>query len=263
MGQKVNPIGFRIGIRENWRSRWYANEKKDFSRYLMEDQQLRKHIKKNYKFSNIPCIEIERTREKVNVILYTARPGLIIGKRGQNVDKLRGELEQFVSDREINLEIKEVTRPQVNAQLVAENIAEQLLKRANFRRAMKKAMETAMSCGVLGIKVQLSGRLSGAEMARCEGSVVGKVPLQTLDAHIQYGFAESFTTYGTIGIKVWIYLGKYGKEAVQDGVNTTKGHKVFTPQAPSHPPQQQQHPPQPAKPETTAKVDNSSEGEDF
>ena len=222
MGQKVNPIGFRIGVTENWRSRWYANEKKDFSRYLYEDQQIRKHIKKNYMFSNIPRIEIERTRAKVNIILYTARPGLIIGRKGSNVEKLRIQLEAFVKDREINLEIKEVTRPQVNAQLVAENIAEQLLKRANFRRAMKKAIEVAMDNKVLGIKILVSGRLSGAEMARSEGAGMGKVPLQTLDAHIQYGFAEAFTTYGTIGIKVWIYHGKYGEEVVTDGVSTKK-----------------------------------------
>lgn len=128
MGQKVSPIGFRIGVTEPWRSRWYANTKKDFSRYLLEDQQIRKYIKTKYKYSNIPCIEIERTRERVNIILQTARPGLIIGRKGANVDKLRGNLAQFVSDREINLEIKEITKPQVNAQLVSENIAEQLEK---------------------------------------------------------------------------------------------------------------------------------------
>lgn len=133
MGQKVSPIGFRIGITEPWRSRWYAN-KNDFSRYLLEDQQIRKHIKINYKFSNIPCIEIERTRERVNIILQTARPGLIIGRKGANVDKLRTSLSQFVSDREINLEIKEITKPQVNAQLVAENIAEQLEKKSKFQK---------------------------------------------------------------------------------------------------------------------------------
>lgn len=235
MGQKVNPIGFRIGIRENWRSRWYAN-KKDYSRYLLEDQQIRKHIK-SYKFqvgkyesassaiqgrSIIPMIEIERTREKVNVVLYTAKPGVIIGKKGTTVDILRSELEKFVSDREVNLEIKEVTRPEVNAQMVAENLAEQIVKRANTRRAMKKAIEVAMAARALGIKMQIGGRLSGAEMARCEKAVMGKVPLQTLDAHIQYGFAEAFTTYGAIGIRVWIYLGKYGEEAVTDGISTKK-----------------------------------------
>lgn len=223
MGQKVSPIGFRIGIRENWRSRWYANRKIDYARYLLEDQQIRKFIKKNYYFSNIPLIEIERTREKVNVILHTARPGLIIGRKGSNVEKIHESLEQFVSDREINLEIKEVSKPQVNAQLIAENIAEQLLKRANYRRTMKKAMEVATEDGVLGIKIQISGRLSGAEMARTESAVSGKVPLQTLDAHIQYGFAESFTTYGAIGIKVWVYFGHYGEEVITDGIDAKKG----------------------------------------
>ena len=223
MGQKVSPIGFRIGIRENWRSRWYTNRKNDFSRYLLEDQQIRKHIKKNYRYSSISCIEIERTRERVNIILHTARPGLIIGRKGANVDKLRNSLVQFVSDREINLEIKEVAQPQINAQLVAENIAEQLIKRANFRRTMlKKAMEVAVEAGVPGIKIQISGRLSGAEMARTESTVTGKVPLQTLDAHIQYGFTEAFTTYGAIGVKVWIYYGKYKQEVVTDGINAKK-----------------------------------------
>ncbi len=222
MGQKVSPIGFRIGITEDWRSRWYANDKKDFSRYLLEDQKLRKHIKKNYGFSNIPKIEIERTREKVNIILHTARPGLIIGRKGANVDKLRQELTKFVGDRAVNLEIKEVVRPQVNAQLVAENIAEQLLKRANFRRTMKKSIDTTMAEGALGIKIQLSGRLAGAEMARTESSGRGKVPLQTLDAHIAYGFATAFTTYGAIGVKVWMYLGKYNEEVVSDATNAKK-----------------------------------------
>ena len=235
MGQKVNPISFRIGIRENWRSRWYAS-KKDFARYLHEDQKIRKHIK-NYKFqigkyesassvivgrSIIPRVEIERTREKVNVVLYTAKPGVIIGKKGTTVDILKGELEKFVSDREVNLEIKEVTKPEVNAQLVAENLTEQIVKRANVRRAMKKAIDLAMAARALGVKINIGGRLSGAEMARTEKAVVGKVPLQTLDAHIQYGFAEAFTTYGTIGVKVWIYLGKYGKEEVTDGIGTKK-----------------------------------------
>lgn len=222
MGQKVSPIGFRVGVTEGWRSRWYAGNKKDFARYLLEDRNLRRHIKKNYGFSNIPTIEIERTREKVNIILHTARPGLIIGRKGANVDKLRTQLAKFVGDREINLEIKEVKLPQVNAQLVAENIAEQLVRRANFRRTMKKAIDVTMDTGALGIKVQISGRLGGAEMARTESSGKGKVPLQTLDAHVQYGFAEAFTTYGTIGVKTWIYLGKYGKEVVTDGVNAKK-----------------------------------------
>lgn len=222
MGQKVSPIGFRIGITEDWRSRWYSN-KKDFSRFLLEDYKLRRHIKKNYGFSNIPMIEIERTRERVNVILHTARPGLIIGRKGANVDKLREELSKFVKDREVNVEIKEVTRANINAQLVAENIADQLVKRANFRRAMKKAMSEALEQGVPGIKVQISGRLAGAEMARTEAAAIGKIPLQTIQAHIDYGFAEAFTTYGAIGVKVWIYLGRYREEEVTDGSNAKKG----------------------------------------
>lgn len=244
MGQKVNPLGFRIGIRENWRSRWFAN-KKDFSRYLYEDQQIRKYLK-NYKFqvgkfshenasstinghTIIPCIEIERTREKVKVYLYTAKPGIIIGKKGGTVDYLHEDMKKLIDKhapdnqkRVIEIEIKEVTKPDVNAQLVAENLAEQIIKRANVRRAMKKAIDLATTAKALGIKISIGGRLSGAEMARTEKAVWGKVPLQTLDAHIQYGFAEAFTTYGAIGIKVWIYLGKYGQEAVTDGISTQK-----------------------------------------
>ncbi len=222
MGQKVSPTGFRIGITEEWRSRWYAGKKKDYARYLFEDQQIRKYVKKTYYFSNITFIAIERTRERVNVILHTAKPGFIIGRRGSNVDKLKSSLEQFVADREVNVEIREVKTPEVDAQLVGENIAEQMEKRANYRRTMKKAMDIAMEKGVLGIKVQISGRLSGAEMARTECAVLGKVPLQTLDANVQYGFAEAFTTYGTTGIKVWIYHGKYGEEVTKDGTDAQK-----------------------------------------
>ena len=193
MGQKVNPTGFRIGITENWRSRWYANKKQDFSKYLLEDHKLRKHIKKNYGFSNIPKIEIERTQKRVNIILHTARPGLIIGRKGANVDKLREELGTFISsqkdngqqkDREVNIEIREIKVAEVDAQLVAENIADQLVKRANFRRTMKKAMDIAMDKGVLGIKLQVSGRLGGAEMARTERTGQGKVPLQSLKCRV-------------------------------------------------------------------------------
>ncbi|HRU51596.1 MAG TPA: 30S ribosomal protein S3 [Planctomycetota bacterium] len=221
MGQKVSPIGFRIGIRENWRSRWYANKKNDFSKYLHEDQKIRKFISKEY--TNIPMVEIERTRERINIIIHTSKPGALIGRRGANVDKVRASLAPFVEDREVGLEVKEVNTPNTNAQLVGESIAEQLVKRANYRRAMKKAMEVAMDAGVLGIKIQISGRLSGAEMARTEVAVLGKVPLQTLDARVEYGFQEAFTTYDTIGIKVWIYHGKYGEEVAYNGFNAQKG----------------------------------------
>lgn len=236
MGQKVNPLGFRIGITENWRSRWYADRKDKFSKYLLEDQKLRKHIKKNYGFNNIPKIEIERTQKRVNIVLHTAKPGFIIGRKGTNVDKLKEELGQFISNvetkesldgkeaspKEVNIEIREIKVPEVDAQLVAESIAEQLVKRANFRRTMKKAIDTAIEKGVLGIKLQVSGRLGGAEMARTERSGQGKVPLQSLQEHVSYGFAEAFTTYGVIGIKVWIYLGRYGKEVVSNGTNAEK-----------------------------------------
>lgn len=227
MGQKVNPTGFRIGITENWRSRWYANKKQDFSKYLLEDHKLRKHIKKNYGASNIPKIEIERTQKRVNIILHTEKAGFIIGKKGANVDKLREELSKFISsnsehEREINIEVREIKVPEINAQLVAENVAAQLVKRANFRRTIKKAIDIAMDKGVLGIKLQVSGRLGGAEMARTERAGQGKVPLQSLNEHVSYGFAEAFTTYGTIGVKVWIYLGSYGKEVVSYGSNAEK-----------------------------------------
>lgn len=221
MGQKVNPTGFRIGITEPWRSRWYSNIKTEYARFLLEDQRIRKFVKKQYAFSNIPYIEIERTRERINIILHTAKAGLIIGKKGVTVDKIKSSLEQFITNTQktkiaVNVEIKEVKRPEVDAQLIAENIAEQMEKRANYRRVMKKAMDMAMDSGVLGVKVQISGRLSGAEMARTEAAVLGKVPLQTLDAHVQYGFAEALTTYGLDGIKVWVYHGKYGEEVTND-----------------------------------------------
>lgn len=221
MGQKVSPTGFRIGITEPWRSRWYSNKKVEYSRFLLEDQRIRKFVKKQYAFSNIPYIEIERTRERINIILHTAKAGLIIGKKGVTVDKIKSSLEQFIANTQktkiaVNVEIKEVKKPEVDAQLIAENIAEQMEKRANYRRVMKKAMDVAIENGVLGVKIQISGRLSGAEMARTEAAVLGKVPLQTLDAHVQYGFAEALTTYGLNGIKVWVYHGKYGEEVTND-----------------------------------------------
>lgn len=228
MGQKVSPTGFRIGITEPWRSRWYASQKKDYARFLLEDQRIRKFVKKQYAFSNIPYIEVERTRERINIVLHTAKAGLIIGKKGVTVDKIKSSLEQFIANTQkskigVNVEIKEVKRPEVDAQLIAENIAEQMEKRANYRRVMKKAMDTAIENGVLGVKVQISGRLSGAEIARTEAAVLGKVPLQTLVAHVQYGFAEAQTTYGLIGIKSWVYHGKYGEEVTNDVPDAQKG----------------------------------------
>lgn len=213
MGQKVHPTSLRIGITENWRSSWYA-EKKKFGKLLVEDQKIRKYIKNNYRFTGIPKIVIERTRdEEVRVTLYTARPGLIIGRKGAEIEKLKEGIEKLVG-KTVNIRIQEIDKPELEAQLVAENIAEQLQKRAAFRRTIKKAIDITMGMDAKGVKVQISGRLGGAEIARTEGSTAGSIPLHTLRANIDYGFAESLTKYGTIGVKVWIYKGlsEFGKE---------------------------------------------------
>ncbi len=206
MGQKVCPIGFRLGITESWRSRWYA-DKKDFGKLLVEDQKIRKFIKKNYRFTGIPKVEIERTRDEgAKIIIYSARPGLIIGRKGSEIEKLKSGIEKIV-EKGVDIKIQEVDRPELEAQLVAESIAEQLQKRAAYRRTIKKSVESTMGLGAKGVKVQVSGRLGGAEIARSEGATKGSIPLHTLRANIDYGFAESMTTYGTIGVKVWIYKG--------------------------------------------------------
>ena len=205
MGQKVRPTGFRVGITDNWRSRWYAN-KKQFGKLLVEDQKIRDFINKEFHFAGIPKVEIERTRNEVIVMVHTARPGLIIGRKGAKVDKLKDNLMELTG-KKVTLNILEVNRPELDAQLVAESIAEQLEKRASFRRVMKKTIDLSMSAGALGIKVQVAGRLGGAEMARTEHSHQGKIPLQTLRADIDYGFATAVTTHGSIGVKVWIYRG--------------------------------------------------------
>jgi len=206
MGQKVCPIGFRLGITESWRSRWYA-DKKNFGKLLVEDQKIRKFIKKNYRFTGIPKVEIERTRDEgAKIIIYSARPGLIIGRKGSEIEKLKSGIEKIV-EKGVDIKIQEVDRPELEAQLVAESIAEQLQKRAAYRRTIKKSVESTMGLGAKGVKVQVSGRLGGAEIARSEGATKGSIPLHTLRANIDYGFAESMTTYGTIGVKVWIYKG--------------------------------------------------------
>ena len=211
MGQKVHPLGFRIGITEPWRSRWYAT-KKEFGDFLIEDHKIRQVIKDGYKFAGIPRIDIERTREEITVILHAARPGVIIGRKGSEVERLRDLLRDSVS-RKINIEIREVSDPELNSQLVAESVAEQLEKRAPFRRVLKKTVESAEQLGCLGIKMEIGGRLGGSEMARRERVSRGMVPLQTLRARIDFGQAEAKTTYGRIGIKVWIYKGEeIGKE---------------------------------------------------
>jgi len=211
MGQKVHPISFRIGTTESWRSRWYAT-KREFGEFLLEDQDIRKIVQDNYKYAGIPRIDIERTREDVKVVLHAARPGVIIGRKGAEVEKLRDRLAERVK-RRIDIEIKEVAQPELEAQLVAEGVAEQLEKRAPFRRVLRKVVDTAVQLGCKGIKLELGGRLGGAEMARRERIVHGMIPLQTLRAEVNYGQAEAHTTYGRIGVKCWIYKGEViGKE---------------------------------------------------
>jgi len=220
MGQKVNPTGFRTGIMVGWKSRWYAS-KKEFSSLLLEDLKIRTFVKDKYRFAGIPKIEIERTRDEVKVILHTARPGIIIGRKGQEVERLQGELQDLVG-RRINIKIEEIARPEIQAQLVAEDIAEQLAKRASFRRCMKRAMETTMEAGAKGIKIQLAGRLGGSEMARREKSNAGSIPLSTLRAKIDYGFTEAMTAQGHIGVQVWVNQGMYHEDE-SDGADAQEG----------------------------------------
>lgn len=227
MGQKVNPTGFRIGIMEDWRSRWYAS-KREFGDLLIEDFKIRKFIKSKYQFAEIPKIEIERTRDQVVVHLSTARPGIIIGRKGQEVDRLKGELEELTG-RRMELKIIEINNPNRSAVLVAEKIAQQLAKRGSFRRTIKRTLDEVMEAGAFGVKVQLSGRLGGAEMSRCEKASRGSIPLSTLRRHIDYGFTVSQTTMGVIGVKVWIDLGNYSDEDTGDGANAKAG------QAPQNP----------------------------
>ncbi len=206
MGQKVNPHGARVGVILDWSTKWYAG-KKDFSNNLIEDYNLRKMLKEKHNAAGISHIDIERPAGKITVSIYTAKPGMMIGKGGAGVELLKKEIENFTG-KTVNLNILEVKSPETNAQLVAENIAQQLEKRISFRRAMKQAIGRAMKAGAKGIKTTMSGRLGGADIARSEGYHEGSIPLQTLRANIDYGFAEARTTYGRIGVKVWIYKGQ-------------------------------------------------------
>lgn len=206
MGQKVHPIGLRIGIIKDWEGRWFAN-KKEYAGLILEDLKIRKFVKDRLYASGIAKVEIERAANRVKVTIHTARPGMVIGRQGTEVEVIRKEIEKF-SGKQVQLNIAEVKTPELNAQLVAENIAFQLERRTSFRRAMKQAIGRAMKFGAQGVKVNCSGRLMGAEIARSEGYSEGKVPLHTLRADIDYGFAEANTTYGKIGVKVWIYLGE-------------------------------------------------------
>ena len=206
MGQKVNPNGFRVGVIRDWNTRWYAN-KKDFADYLIEDKKIRDFLKNKYYEAGIAKIDIARAAGKVTVGIHTARPGLLIGKGGVGVENIKAEVSKLVN-RSVIVNIIEVRSPDANAQLVAESIASALEKRTSFRRAMKQALSRAMKAGAKGIKVKCGGRLGGAEIARTEGYNEGSTPLQTIRADIEYGFAEAKTTYGRIGIKVWIYKGE-------------------------------------------------------
>jgi small subunit ribosomal protein S3 len=230
MGQKVHPTGFRVGIMEDWRSRWYAS-KHEFKDLLVEDFKIRKFIKGKYSYAGIPKIEIERTRDAVTVLLSTARPGVIIGRKGAEVEKLQEEL-QNLTGRRIEIKIVEVGRPEIDAQLISEDIAEQLQKRSSFRRTMKRAIEQTMDGGAKGVKIQLSGRLGGAEMSRTEASAAGSVPLSTLRARIDYGFTEAKTAQGHIGIKVWVNQGDYLKMEAGDGSDAQAGQVPKKPKRP-------------------------------
>jgi small subunit ribosomal protein S3 len=225
MGQKINPIGFRTGIMLDWKSRWYA-PKKEFAELLVEDHKIRKYISTKYKFAGIPKVEIERTRDEVKVVMHASRPGVLIGRKGTNVDQIQDELQSLIG-RRVNVKIEEITRPELQAHLVAEDMAEQLIKRTAFRRTIKRALEQTMEAGAKGIKVQMAGRLGGAEMARREKAIAGSMPLSTLRAKIDYGFVEAMTPQGHIGIQVWINQGEFE--------DTTDGADAQESQAPKKP----------------------------
>jgi len=218
MGQKVSPIGFRTGVTIGWKSRWFA-PKSNYGEFLVEDAKMRKFIDQRLNrqppYAAISGIEIERTREEVKVILKTARPGLVIGPKGAEVEKLKEALEDL-TDRRVSISITEIRNPDLDAQLLAEGLAEQLKRRASFRRTLKMRAESAMQAGAKGVKIIISGRLGGAEIARSEMQLMGSIPLHTLEADVDYGFAPSFTTYGVIGVKVWVYRGMFGEQVKED-----------------------------------------------
>ena len=224
MGQKVDPRGLRVGVINDWDSKWYA-DKKHFGEYVVEDYKIREYIKKKLYASGISKIEIERTSKFVKISVHTAKPGLVIGKGGNLAESLKAELEKMIN-KQVNLNIIEVKDVDTNAQLVAENIANQLERRISFRRAMKQCMQKAMKMGALGIKTACSGRLGGADMARTEFYKEGTVPLQTLRADIDYGFAEANTTYGKVGVKVWIYKGEVLPEKKNKVVEGGNNHAI-------------------------------------
>jgi small subunit ribosomal protein S3 len=205
MGQKVNPYGFRLGVTTDWKSRWFSD--REYIDYLSEDWQIRNDLMKELPHAAISRIEVERTRDRLRVDVHTARPGIVIGRRGAEADRLRGRLTKITGNNKVQLNIQEIKQPELDAALIAQGVADQLAGRVNFRRAMKRAVQNAPKAGVLGIRVQCAGRLNGAEMSRTEWYREGRVPLHTLRADIDYGFREAKTTYGRIGVKVWIYKG--------------------------------------------------------
>ena len=213
MGQKIHPNGFRVGITRGWNSRWYA-DKAHFGTLVVEDAKIRGFVAKRLRLAGIAMIEIERTGDEVRLLLSVARPGIVIGRKHAEIDRLRDEVQRLTGKRVV-INVREVTNPDANAQLLAEGVAAQLLKRASFRRAMRRAMDTARSAGALGVKIACGGRLGGAEMGRRERYSDGKLPLHTLSADIEYGFAEAKTTYGTIGVKVWVYKGLIKRESAR------------------------------------------------
>jgi small subunit ribosomal protein S3 len=221
VGQKVNPVGLRIGIIRDWESKWYAADK-DFGDLLMEDVKIREFLKNKLKDAAVSRIEIERAANRVNVTIHTAKPGIVIGKGGSEVEVLRGQLTKLSNGKKVHINISEIKNPELDAILVAESIAQQLERRVSFRRAMKQAIQRTQRAGAKGIKTAVSGRLGGAEIARQEGYSEGTVPLHTLRADIDYGTAEAHTTYGRIGVKVWIYRGEVlpaKKRAAEEGGN--------------------------------------------
>ena len=218
MGQKVNPHGIRVGVIKNWDAQWYA-DKKEFGAFLKEDYEIREYLKKKYYEAAVTSIAIERAANRVSVTVRTARPGVLIGKAGSEIEVIKANLTKLTHGKQIALNIVEVKKPDCDAQLIAESVAGQLEKRASFRRSMKQAIGRAMRLGVKGVKIMVSGRLDGAEIARCEQYHEGSIPLQTLRADIDYGFAEAHTTFGIIGIKVWVYKGEVlgGAKKVSEG----------------------------------------------
>ncbi|HPO89719.1 MAG TPA: 30S ribosomal protein S3 [Victivallales bacterium] len=225
MGQKVNPLGFRVAVTKNWDSKWFAG-KKTFGVWLSEDAKIREFIKENYGTAAIARILIERSANRIRVTIYSARPGLLVGHKGSDIEKIKESIAKFASSKDILVDVKEVAHPDISAQLVAENVAYQLERRISFRRAMKKAISTALEQGADGVRIKCSGRLGGAELARTEQYMEGRVPLHTLKANIDYGFAEANTTAGKIGVKVWICL----KKPVEEILNASDAKKSKVPQ---------------------------------